>query len=579
MGGKTSQRHHQRLAAEVGEAFTGRGRRVAVVYPGPYAVAMANLGYQWLFRALDRAGLRVSRVLWPDPDIMAEAEREGLLCLDDNQPAARAEIWFVSISYENDLVRLAGLLRLAGLPPRAADRATDAARGPLIVAGGVAPSLNPEPVSLLADVCLPGEGQAALDPFLAYLAEHDPADREAFLAGLAEVPNAYVGRYYRSTFAENGRLARLEATGGFPERLQLPKEATVDPLCTCTHRRAPEAAFGDALLVETGRGCVTRCRFCAAGHLFLPYRPAAVPPVLPNLAQEALGLVGANVSGHPQLDAWLDLAEERRVTLSSIRLGLLDEDRWRRLAAGRLASVALAPEAGSERLRRTINKPVSEATILAELERAVGLGIRNVKLYFLMGLPTETDDDREAMVELIRRCREAAMAGWKRRGRAGRLTVSLNPFVPKPHTPFQWCAFADPADLRRWARAIGEKLRRVPNVVLQTESLREATLQAILSTGDRRAGELAIAADALGINAALKKWPNGPVMRAIGEPLPWDCVDPGVRQSFLENEYRAGLAGKVTPPCEIGKSQGHGTNAGSRISSACTRCGACGPRQ
>jgi radical SAM superfamily enzyme YgiQ (UPF0313 family) len=416
-------------------------------------------------------------------------------------------------------------------------------------------------------VCLLGEGPAALDPFLAYFATHDPRPRESFLRGLSELPNAYVGRYYQSSYDEDGRLTRLEPLAGFRDRVVVVKEKQIDPRVNRTHLRAPESAFGDALLVETARGCVQRCRFCAAGHLFLPYRPAPPPDDAWSLGQEAVGLVGSNVSGHPQLDAWLEWSGDARPALSSIRFNTLTAAQWRHLAARGLLTAALAPETGAERLRRVCNKPITDEAIVAEVERAVEAGVRSLKLYFMIGLPTETPDDVQAIVELTRRCREAAMRAWKGHGRAGALTVSLNPFVPKPHTPFQWSPFGDPAELRAKIGQVRSALRRLPNIELQAESLPAAMLQAILSIGDRRVAELAVLVDQRGsVRPALRAW-SGDLdryllrPRTFGDVLPWDRVDPGVSRRYLEREYEAALAGRVSPVCFTRP--------------ACRLCGAC----
>ncbi len=554
MGRKTQKQHDAWRKAETGERPSVKGSpRVCAVYPGPYHVAMANLGYQWLIHALGEAGLSVDRVVWPEAELIGEAQAETLTGVDSDRPAAQAAVWFVSLSFENDLVRLAGLLRLAGLPQPAEERS---AHHPLIVVGGVAAMLNPEPAAAFADVCLLGEGQAALGPFLAYMRENDPTDRDRFLPGLAGVPGAYVGRFYQPQYAPDGAFLGVQAQRGFPTRVKIPKEKIVDPLQTRTHLRAPEAAFGDALLLETGRGCTQRCRFCAAGHLFLPYRPAKPPQApLPDLGQRTLGLVGANVSAHPQLDAWLALAEHERVTLSSLRLGSLSETQWQTLKRGKLASVAVAPEAGSERLRRVVNKPVTDEEILAEVSRAVAAGIRNIKMYFLVGLPTEKPDDLTALVELVQRAREAAMEQWKAHGRAGKLTISVNPFIPKPHTPFQWHEFGDPKDLKKRLDVIRQGLRRVPNVEVQTESINEAVLQALLSVGDRRAAELARLVDREGnIPAGLRAWGQNthPILmrpRSFDETLPWDHIETGVTRRYLMEQYEDALDAKTSPPC------------------------------
>ncbi len=564
MGRKTAMQHAAWRSREVGERLPQAGRRVCAVYPGRRHVAMANLGFQWLFHALGGAGLAVGRLVAPEPELLAEVERDGLTDLDVDRSAKATDAWFVSISFENDLADLAGLLRLAGLAPRAADRR---AGDPLIVAGGVVPSLNPEPVSELVDVCLLGEGHAALNPFLERFLADASQSRDDFLRALKDVPGAYVGRFYESRYAGDGRLLAVEPRDGFPERVVVQKEAAVDPWRTRLHLRAPDAAFGEALLVETARGCIGRCRFCAAGHLFLPFRAAAAPASLPDLGQTALGLVGSNVSGHPDLDAWIELAGASRITLSSIRRGTLKAAQWARLVDGGLASAALAPEAGSDRLRAVCNKPATDEQILAEMKLAADAGLRNFKLYFLVGLPTETPDDLDGVVALVRRCREAAMAGWKKKGRAGKLVVSVNPFVPKPQTPFQWAAFGDPRAIEKKLQFLKRELRGDANVEVQAESMRDATLQALLSTGDRRAGALAALVDREGgVRQGLRAWPlDWRAMlgrpRELAAALPWDRVDAGIKRGYLEREFTAALAARVSPPCALGR--------------ACRLCGAC----
>ncbi|MDP8223482.1 MAG: radical SAM protein [Candidatus Lernaella stagnicola] len=558
---KTATQHAAWRAAEIGEPLPQRGwGRAVAVYPGPYNLAMANLGYQWLMHALAKNGLAVARAVWPERG----SSPETLRCIDDDRSAADADIWFVSVSFENDLVHLAAMLRLAGLPVRAAERRE---RDPLIVAGGVVPTMNPEPISELADVCLLGEGNAALAPFLEHWRDEAPRDRAAWLASLAHVPGAYVGRFYHSRY-EGERLQALEAQAGFPAQVKVAREAAINPVENRTHLRAPGAVFGDSMLVEAARGCTNRCRFCAAGHVFLPYRPAAPPSEVPSLGENVLGLVGSNVSGHPDLAAWLEFAGDRRVALSSIRRDTLDEETWRALTARGLVSAAIAPEAGSEGLRRVINKPATDEEILVEVRRAIDAGVQNLKLYFMVGLPGESGDDVQSIVSLAQRCRDTAMDGWKKKGWAGRITLSVNPFVPKPHTPFQWHPFGAESELKKKLRMIAQELRRTPNLEMQSESLRAAVLQALLSVGDRRAGELARLVDAEGsIRPALRAWqPNHQSLLAAAfqfdDALPWDAVDMGIRRSYLEQEYQEALAGRTTPPC--------------RPESGCRICGICG---
>jgi len=554
MGRKIKKLYADWRAAEIGEKPNREGSvRVIAVYPGPYHVAMANLGYQWLIHSLSRAGYAVNRIVYPPDEIITEIENGTLPAIDDERPAREAAAWFVSVSFENDLIRLAALLRLAGLAYRSADRAE---RDPLIVVGGIVPMLNPEPAADLADICLLGEGEAALPPFLNRFADYRPADKSDFLQSLNTAPGAYVGRFYRPQYREDGRLLSVEAQNAFPSIVRVPKAAAIDVDLVRTHLRAPKASFGDALLMEISRGCIQRCRFCAAGHLYLPYRAADLPESgLPDLGQQALGLVGANVSGHPQLESWIELAGNRRVTLSSIRVGALNADGWRRLIDKGLASAALAPETGTDRLRCVCNKAATNEEILEEILRAATAGLRNFKLYFLVGLPTETEADLEAIVGLSMLSREAAMRGWKSKGRAGHIAVSLNPLIPKPQTPFQWHPFGDPQDLQRRINLVKKGLRGQPNIQIQAESMPEAILQAILSTGDRRVADLIYrAAEARNTRAGLRQWKGNQTFylqrrRAFDETLPWDHIDAGVSRRYLEREYESALAGRMSPQC------------------------------
>jgi len=560
------------LAEETGAVRKSwRGRiPIALLYPNRYAVGMSNLGFQAVYRLLNAFDDVVcERAFLPEE---GDPDEAPLLTLESGRPVAAAEVVAFSLSFENDALNLVRILARAGLAPLAAARRAD---DPLIVGGGVALSLNPEALAPLVDCVLLGEAECTVPAFVEALRAE--RDRDARLRLLARrVPGAYVPAFYRVAYNASGEIAGREPLADVPQRIRSPVCADLDcrpPAASAV--LTPHTVFGRSVLIETGRGCSRGCRFCSAGFLYRPPRmhsaerlDEAVAAAADRLPQ--VGLVGAAVSDHPALDSLCGRFAARgvRFSFSSLRADTLSPERLAALRESEVKTATVAPEAGSERLRRVIRKGLTEDQILAAASRLVAAGIPNLKLYFMIGLPTETREDAAEIASLVKRIRHEFLRSSRGRGAIGTLTVSVNAFVPKPVTPFQWAAMADTAELKARIALLERELRRVPNVRLHADVPRWAYVQALLARGDRRVGELL-----LGVHAAGGNWRRAlreSVLNAdwfvlrerpAEETLPWDFIDHPVSRDYLRQEYERALAGLDGPACRPG--------------AGCEACGAC----
>jgi radical SAM superfamily enzyme YgiQ (UPF0313 family) len=538
---------------------------VALVYPNVHRLGMANLGVHAVYRLLNaHPDVRCERVFLPEDGGEPRSVESGA-------PLRAFDVVAFSLSFEDDHLNVLRLLAGAGIPLRAARR--DEA-SPLVVAGGIAVQINPEPVAPFLDVLLLGEGEALLPPFLDALrgARDGRASRAELLSALARVPGAYVPGLveveYADTRAAGGRwVIGRRPIAGAPARVARAYLPDLRGVATSRAVDTPGAQFGDLYLTEVARGCLWGCRFCAAGFVQRPYREVDLA-TLEREAREGIargqrvGLVGPDTSDHSGLDALTAgiAAAGGTFSPSSLRVDAIDGTLARRMVEGGERTVTLAPEAGTERLRRVVNKDLSDDRIVRAAEDAIAAGMTGVKLYFMCGLPTETEEDVRGMAALALRIREEVMRPWaKRRGRMGRITLSVNPFVPKPWTPFQWAPLA-PREALEGARRLLERTLRPKGIEVESLSAREAYLQTLLSRGDRRVADLLeLAHEETGgeLRAALRRWPHDPeffVHREVGleEDLPWDVVDQGVEKEFLAREWRRGRGGQLTPRCAVG---------------------------
>jgi radical SAM superfamily enzyme YgiQ (UPF0313 family) len=525
---------------------------------------MANLGLHAVYRLLGAEAVRCERAFLPEDAGPPRTVESG-------SPLAAFDVVAFSLSFEEDHARVLDILDRAGLPLRSADRDE---RHPLVVAGGIAVQINPEPVAPFFDALLVGEGEVLVPPFVACVADALAArrPRPELLRALAGVPGAYVPSLYEvehaDTRAASGAwVTRRVARGGAPEHVRRAWLPDLRGVATSRVVDSPDALFGDLFLTEVARGCLWGCRFCAAGFVQRPYREVDLGTLCAEAREgiargQRIGLVGPDTSDHSGLDALTCAIAEAGGTFSpsALRVDAITPELAGRLAAGGERSITLAPEAGTERLRRVVNKDFGDDRIVEAAESALAAGMQHVKLYFMCGLPTETEEDVLGIARIALRIREEVMLPRaKASGRMGRIALSVNPFVPKPWTPFQW----SPMEGRRALeakRAVLQKTLRPKGIDVDFLSPREAYLQALLSRGDRRVAdllELAHRETGGDLRRALARWPHDPdffVHREIGpdEALPWDVVDQGVTKAYLARERRRAEAGRVTPRCEVG---------------------------
>ena len=543
---------------------------VCLVYPNTYPVGMANLGFQAVFEILARhPRVHCERAFLPDRDARGSEPR----ALESGRALRDFEIVAFSISFESDYLHVVDILAGAGMAPLRAERGG----GPLMLAGGPATFLNPEPIADFFDLFLIGEGEEMIPEFLArYLAARDAGGgRAGVLDAAAEVEGAYRPDRYTIDYAADGTIGAVAYRGPGAGTVTRRLVEDLDRFPTASRVLAPEAVFGDMYLIEASRGCEWGCRFCAAGYMYRPVRNRSLATleraVDEGLAERAtIGLVGAEMASLPGVAALCERVAERggRPSPSSLKADVITERLARALGRSANQSVTVAPEAGSERMRRVINKNLTEPEILRAADWLVGAGVQALKLYFMIGLPTETHDDVAAIVDLTERIRRR-FAGTRR---VQRMTLSVNPFAPKPWTPLQWEPMEDVRSLKRKIDWLRRAIGRLPGVAIDVESPREAYWATLLSRGDRRVARLLLAVHAAGGDwwAVIRAWrggaglfdPDGFVHRAYAadEILPWDFIDHALHKRFLWVERARAYAEHQTAPCDV---------------TVCRVCGAC----
>jgi radical SAM superfamily enzyme YgiQ (UPF0313 family) len=562
---KQRERALELLSREVGFVRKPHGGklRVALAFPNTYFVGMSNLGFQTVYRLFNaEADIVCERFFLPPKSEVAAQLAAGapLITLESQTPVRDFDVVAFSVSFEWDYTNVLTLLRLAGIPARAEERTH---HDPLVLIGGAVTFVNPEPLAPFADVIAAGEGEALIPPLLK--AFQQAADRDDLLRRLVTERGYYVPSFYDVEYDGTGAIAAYvprPGSGAPPvvKKAALKTTDAVDPPVTTIF--TPETEFGSRFLVEVVRGCANLCRFCWAGYNYLPVRAFPKERIL-ELARRAqpysnrAGLVSIALCDHPDIEEILTqlLAMGYAISPASLRLDDLTPTILDLLRRSGERTITIAPETGSDRLRRVINKTVTNDEIIAAAEMIFGAGFENLKLYFMIGLPTETDDDLTAIRDLTLQLREVMLRHARSRGQIGRIVGSVNPLVPKPGTAYQWLPMTDDRTISRTIKRMQTLMAGIDNVFFNIKSERHSFYQALLSLGDRRVAPAIEAAERNGGNWRAAVAESGVDAdffvfrdRLADAVLPWDIIDGGMKEAFFRSEFEKGLREEWTLP-------------------------------
>jgi radical SAM superfamily enzyme YgiQ (UPF0313 family) len=554
----------QILSREVGYVLKPHANRlrVALIFPNTYFVGMSNLGFQTIYRLFnDQPDIVCERAFLPPKQELAALKESGarLVTIESQTPVSEFDVIAFSVSFEWDYTNVLTMLRLAGLPVRAADRDYT---HPLIVVGGAVTFVNPEPLAPFADVIAAGEGEVLVP---ALLDAFGTSSRSEQLKRLAQARGYYVPSFYDVEYNSDGTIGRFvprDGTGAPPivKKAALKSTDAVDPPSTTIF--TPDTEFGSRFLIEVVRGCANLCRFCWAGYNYLPVRAFPTQRIL-DLAQAArehstrAGLVSIALCDHPDIEHILRSLKDMGYSISpaSLRLDDLTPTIVSLLHASGERTLTIAPETGSDRLRRVINKTITNEEILDRAELIFSSGIESLKLYYMIGLPTEEDADLVAIRDLTLQLHAIMLKHARARGRIGRIVASVNPLVPKPGTAYQWLPMTRADEIERRMQRLRSLVAGIDNVYFNIKSERHSYYQALLSLGDRRVApaiELAEANGGQWRKAVADSGVDGDFYiyrdRSNDAVLPWNIIDGGMKDSFFRSEFDKSTRAEWTLP-------------------------------
>ena len=549
----------EKLQGEIGTVYKGRNTTniaVAIAYPNSYYVGMSNLGIQAIYGFLnERSDVCCERVFLPDKEVFKLYAQTGasLCTLESQTPLAEFDILAFSVSFENDYLNILTMLELAKVPLKAEERDE---RLPLVVVGGSISAINPEPLAMFVDVFVPGDGEPILGELLELYNRHSKhSSRQELLEHLATLPGLYVPALYDISYCENGQISRRRSLStAVPAAIEKCSLDSLEQHPAYSRILTEHTEFGNLFLLQLNRGCCYKCRFCHTGYTQTPLRHLPLNVALKLVHQglqhrKRIGLVGAAIADYPHLEELCAAisAEGGSLSVSSLRLSALSQKPYLldALVAAGQKTLTMAPEAGTERLRRIIRKPLSDRAFYETVTQILEAQVPNLKLYFLIGLPSENPEDLDAIVDMCKQCRELMVQAARARGNIGKLIVSVNPFVPKPFTPLQWCAMDSEAELKRKLQFLKRNLKRLGNVELIHEAPRWAIWQGILARGDRRVGKVLLKTLQYEGNwkKAFRTLGMSPTFyahrtRSVDELLPWNYLQVGASQQNLADEYQ-----------------------------------------
>lgn len=547
------------------------GQKVAIVYPNTYFVGMSNLGLHIIYEEINLRNDSVcERIFLPEKKELEayDKTKTPLMSVETQRPMHQFDVVAFDVTFEMDYFHIPLMLRHGRVPIMGKDRTEF---DPIVIAGGPCATFNPEPFADFIDAFIIGEGEGIVSRVLDIIRDGkmEGLDRHTILRQLADISGVYVPSLYVPIYSEDGEFKGYDIAEGVPKTIKRHFEMLTSGGETVVATNYTE--FGAMYIIEVARGCGRHCRFCMAGYCF------RVPRVRPlDILKEGVeraeklgkkvGLMGAAISDYPEVDELVNYirSKDMRYSCASLRADSLTQAVVDGLADSGQKTITIAPETGSERLRRVINKGISEEHLQNAATLSAKSGIQHMRLYIMIGLPTETNEDIEAIVGLA----ERTQAHMEKVGCKGRLTLSINPFIPKPFTPFQWMAMDNQKAVEKKLQYIKKALQKNRRIEVLVESPKEAYIQGVLARGDRRLGAViaACAADrgsksfksemkAAGLDMDNMNYRE----RSFDEFLPWSHLDMGMDEGYLEMEWKQSIDEAYTPPCTQG----------------CKRCGVC----
>jgi radical SAM family uncharacterized protein len=541
MNRKLIEKADRLLSKERGTIYKDPGGKIniALVYPNTYHVGMSNLGFQGIYGLLNRMNDVVcERAFLPEDRDMDEHVRTGteLFALESKRPLNRFDIVAFSVSFENDYPNIVKVFELSRIPLKSTDRLS---HHPLVIMGGVCAFYNPEPLADFFDICFIGEADEMLSEFLdVYRASGDKAE---VLKGSLSIQGLYVPEFYRITYDGEGKISGrhpLENAPGIIKRRFLKDISKTD---ISTSILTPETEFSEMYLIEAMRGCPWNCRFCVAGKIYSPPRRKELQAIEEEIETalaltKRIGLIGPSLSDYPYIK---DVLKNPEVDFSITSLRASKKSAELVYFMKNHRSVSIAPEAGTERLRKVINKKISEEDILYTSELLFSSDIENLRLYFMVGLPTETREDISGIIDLAKKIRDMSQKGS--------VTLSISTFVPKPFTPFQWYPMESLSEVKERLKMIKKALQSVKGIKVFHDVPKYAYMQGLFSLGDMKVSkvletmtgisEWTKAVDASGLNRDFYTSRQ----RDFNEILPWDFIDMGIEKEALWKEYQEAL--------------------------------------
>lgn len=541
MNRKLIEKADKLLSKERGTVYKDPGGKIniALVYPNTYHVGMSNLGFQGVYGLLNSMkDVVCERAFLPEDKELDEHSRTDteLFAMESKRPLNRFDIIAFSVSFENDYPNIVKILELSRLPLKSTDRTS---HHPLVIMGGVCAFYNPEPVANFFDICFIGEADETLPEFIEVY--RSSGNKTEVLKGSLSIPGLYVPGFYRIAYDADGRISGRDCLENAPAVITRRFLKDISRTNVSTSILTPETEFSEMYLVEAMRGCPWNCRFCVAGKIYNPPRRKELKAIEKEIETalsitKRVGLIGPSLSDYPYIkdvlknpDVDFSITSLRASTKSAELVGFMKDHK----------SVSIAPEAGTERLRKVINKKITEEDILYTSEHLLSSGIENLRLYFMVGLPTETNEDISGIIDLAKKIRSM--------NKTGSLTLSISTFVPKPFTPFQWHPMESLSVVKDRLKMIKKGLQTIKGIKVFHDVPKYAYLQGLFSMGNRRVSK------ALETMREASEWTKAVEMsgldkdfyifrkKDLNEALPWDFIDMGIEKKALWKEYQEAI--------------------------------------